>query len=60
MGHERLEYTSPMYQARERKQKTKREQAADLINEGRRLAREALDEENLEAAMVAEYGPRTR
>lgn len=51
-----LNYDSPMHKGRA-KQKTKREQAADHLNEGRRLAREALAEENAEAALTAEYGP---
>jgi len=40
------------------REKSKREQAADLLNAGRRLAREALAEEQRESALDAEYGPR--
>ena len=50
-----LHYTSSMY--RGRAQKSKREQAADHFNEGRRLAKEALAEENIEIALTNEYGP---
>lgn len=53
--------------ARKDRPKSKREQAADKFNEARKLAREALEEESaaieaskLEAAMVAEYGPRLK
>lgn len=52
-----IDYESPMYMARE---KSKREQAADLINAGRKLAREALEEERIESLLAAEYGPRVK
>lgn len=61
MNIRHLEYESPMYAGRaKQQQKTKREQAADLINAGRKLAREALDEENRDTALIAEYGPRIK
>jgi hypothetical protein len=66
-----LEYGNGLQHAAERarkdRPKSKREQAADKFNEARKLAREALEEESaaieaskLEAAMVAEYGPRLK
>ena len=59
MTEPRLDYDSPMYKGRE-KQKTKREQAADLINAGRKLARDALAEENREMELDREYGPKNQ
>lgn len=56
-----MQYENGMYRARpvrQAEQKSKREQDADLINAGRKLAREALDEENREMALDAEYGPK--
>ncbi len=57
-------YTNGIYAGRggatSSAQKTKREQAADLFNAGRKLAREALAEENAQAEQAeldAEYGP---
>jgi hypothetical protein len=56
-----IEYASAMYRCRmPAPQKSKRERAADLIDEGRRLALEALDEEDRELALDAEYGPKIK
>ena len=44
----------------DKKSPTKRELAAFHSNEAKRLAREALEEENDESALAAEYGPRLR
>lgn len=58
MAYDTLSYGAGLYGRREKTYKSKRQQAADLINEGRKLAREALAEENLEQALDAEYGPK--
>jgi hypothetical protein len=56
-----LNYSSPMHEGRAKaREKTKRERAADILNEGRRLEREALAEEQRDAALVAEYGPKVQ
>lgn len=54
-------------QARKDRSKSKREQAADMFNAARKLAKEALEEENRaadakreEEALAAEYGPRLK
>lgn len=67
MTSENLEYHSAMGRgaalARQAQPKSKREQAADKFNEARKLAREALEEENREAEakrVEAEYGPRLK
>lgn len=60
MAANSLGYHSAMMNGRAKAiEKTKREQAADLFNEARKLAREALDEENKEAELRNEYGPRS-
>lgn len=51
-----IEYDNPMYRARAM-EKWKREQAADLITLGRKLARE---EARIESLLAAEYGPRVK
>lgn len=63
-------YENGLQRAAEReraRRKTKREEAADMFNAARKLAREALEEENREAEqkrlveqMAAEYGPMVR
>jgi hypothetical protein len=58
-----LNYDNGMYRARERPReapRTKRKRAAELVSEGRRLRREALEDEKREAALTAEYGPPIR
>lgn len=57
MAAPELSYDSAMYLGRE-KARSKREEAANLINAARQLAREALEEENLERDLDAEYGPK--
>ena len=71
MTYEHFEYENGLARAAEKartdRAKSKREQAADAFNVARKLAREALEEENRmaeakrdEEAMVAEYGPRLK
>lgn len=50
-----INYDSPAYRVRPM---TKRERAAEAIEEGNRLLREIAEEEAREAALDAEYGPR--
>ena len=58
----RLEYDNGLYRAKARNKsyQTKRESAADLIEQGERLAREAADEERRAAELDAEYGPEVK
>jgi hypothetical protein len=61
MADPRFAIDNPMYSGRaKRMEKSKREQAADLLNAGRKLAREALEEEAKEAALLTEYGPKVK
>jgi hypothetical protein len=71
MAYDQFEYENGLSkaaaEARQNRPKSKREQAADKFNEGRKLAREALEEENraaearrVEVAMEAEYGPKLK
>jgi len=71
MAYSEFEYDNALgraaAKARKERPKTKREQAADMFNAARKLAKEALEEENkaaevarVEKAMVEEYGPRLR
>jgi hypothetical protein len=53
-----IEYDNPMYRARVGRAIEK--SAADLINQGRKLAREAREEARIESLLAAEYGPRVK
>jgi hypothetical protein len=60
MANPGLTYNSAMYRGREKQQKSKRDMAASLLQEGHRLARELREEEDREAVLASEYGPKVK